>query len=155
MKIDHAWALLDIIRAGSLTVFSILLITVMGGALLPVVGDFITDMLLWFALASVLAVSYVRAAYAHRRRLAAQTDASVSFLVTLSDVAYEVLSLLGGGFFGVLCASLAWSEYRKNGVFGGHAPLMAGLAVVGLCACISTLVKLGRYLRRDMTVDMP
>jgi hypothetical protein len=149
MKRDDGWSLLGIFKAGSLTVFSILFITLMGGALLPIVGNFVADMLLWLTTSVALAAVYVRAAYVYRRRMAAHTGGTVDALATLSEVAYEVLALLGGGFFGVLCASLAWDEYHKAGEFAGHAPLMTGIAAIGLGACIASLVKLGRYMRTD------
>ena len=155
MRLERGWDLLGIFKAGSLTVFSILLITVMGGALLPVVGDFLTDMLLWFILSLALATAYVRAAYGYQRRLAAHKGETVHALAVLSVVAYEVLALLGGGFFGVLGASLAWDEYRKAGAFAGHAPLMTGIAIIGLGACAVSLVKFGRYLRTDMKIEDP
>jgi|GEM_PF-1910569 len=152
---DRGWDLLGIFKAGSLTVFSILFITTMGGALLPVAGDFLIDMLLWFILSAALAAAYVRAAYSYRRRLAAQTGKTIHVLAVLSEVGYELLALLGGGFFGVLGASLAWDEYRKAGAVAGYAPLMTGIAIIGLGACAVSLVKFGRYLRTDMTIEDP
>lgn len=153
MTWDRGWDLLWVFRAGSLTVLSILLITLMGGALLPLTGDFLTDMLLWFLLSVALATVYVRAAYGYRRRLATRTGRTVHALAVLSDVACEVLALLGGGFFGILGASLAWDEYRKAGEFAGNVRLMAGIAVIGLGAFAFALVKFGRYLRADMTLE--
>jgi hypothetical protein len=78
---------------------------------------------------------------------------TVDALATLSDVAYEVLALLGGGFFGILFALLAWDEYHKAGAFAGYAPLMSVLAAIGLGGCVVSLVKLGRYLRTDITAE--
>jgi len=134
MRWDRGRDLPGIFKAGSLTVFSILCITTMEGALLPVAGDFLIDMLLWFILSAALAAAYVRAAYSYRRRLAAQTGKTVHALAVLSEVAYELLALLGGGFFGVLGAFLAWDESRKAGAFAGYALLMAGIAIIGLGA---------------------
>lgn len=153
MRLDRGWDLLGIFRAGSLTVFLILFITTMGGALLPVAGNFVTDMLLWFVLSVSLAAAYVRAACAYRRRQAEHKGETVPALAVLSEVAYELLALLGGGFFGILGASLAWDEYRKAGAFAGYAPLMTGIAIIGLGACAVSLVKFGRYLRIDMTIE--
>lgn len=135
-------------RQGS-WVFSILLITLMGGALLPVVGHFVTGMFLWFALSLALAMGYVRTAYVYRHRLAAQTGETIDVLATLSDIAHNVLAPLGGGFFGVLCGSLGWDEYRKTVTIEPYMPLMAGIAVVGLGACVTSLVKFGRYMRTE------
>jgi hypothetical protein len=152
MKLDDSWSLLGIFKAGSLTVFSILFIALMGGAFQPVVGHFFADVLLWLGVSVALAAIYVRAAYVYRRRQAAQMGKTVHVLATLSDVAYEVLALLGGGFFGILFASLAWDEYHKAGAFAGYAPLMSVLSAIGLGGSVVSLVKLGRYLRTDITV---
>jgi peptide/nickel transport system permease protein len=48
-------------------------------------------------------------------------------LSTLSDISYEILGLLGGGFFGILFSYAAWSEYNKAGGFSENMLLMAGL----------------------------
>lgn len=150
MKLDDIWSLLGIFKAGSLTVFSILFIALMGGVFQPILGHFFADMLLWLGLSVALAAIYVRAAHLYRRRQAAQMGGTIKALATLSDVAYEVLGLLGGGFFGILFASLAWNEYHRVGAFAGHVPLMTALAAIGVGACIISLFKLARYLRTDI-----
>jgi hypothetical protein len=61
----------------------------------------------------------------------------------------KVLVLLGGGFFGILFASLAWDEYRTAG-FAGNVALMSVLGAIGLGACVVSLAKLGCYLRTDI-----
>lgn len=156
MKVNHGWDLLKIFKSCFLTLLSILLTTLMGGVLLPFVNHFLTDMILWLSLSVALAVGYMRAAYAYRRRLAKRTGEVVNnALSILSDVSYEVLALLGGGFFGVLFSWLAWKEYRNASGFAGYAPLMTCLAVIGLGACMTSLVKFLHYLRTDMTIELP
>ncbi|MEN6320337.1 MAG: hypothetical protein ABFD82_16495 [Syntrophaceae bacterium] len=153
MSRDTGWNLLGIFRAGSMTVFSILLIALMGGVFLPVVGDFLTDILLWFVMSLALVTTYVRAAYTYRRRLAEHTGMTVDALATLSEVTYEIFSLLGGGFFGILFSSLAWKEYRNSGSLSGDTLLMAGMAAIFLGACAVSFVKFLRYLRTDTKID--
>jgi hypothetical protein len=153
MNKDSGWNLLGIFRAGSMTAFSILFIALMGGVFLPVVGDFLIDILLWFAMSLALVTFYVRAAYAYRRRLAERTGMTVDALATLSEVTYEVLFLLGGGFFGILFASVAWDGYRKGGSLSGETLLMAGVAAILLCACAVSFVKFLRYMRTDTNIE--
>ncbi|MHC1724517.1 MAG: hypothetical protein AB9866_00580 [Syntrophobacteraceae bacterium] len=152
MNLGKAWSLLSILRAGFCTLFSILFIALFGGVFLPIVGHFVTDTLLWFAVSSALAGSFVRSAHVYRSRLAARKGETIDVLSTLSDVSYEVLGLLGGGFFGFLCPSLAWNEYRKVCEFTGNMLVVTGMAVVGLGACGVPLVKFMRYRRANTSI---
>ena len=122
----------------------------MEGALLPLVGDFLADMTLWLPMSLLLATAYVRTACAYRRHHAEQTGESVDLLTTLSQITHEVLALLGGGFFGVLCAYLGWDEYHKTRAFAGNVPLMTSLTVVGLGSFVVSLIRFGRHLRTDV-----
>jgi len=100
-----------------------------------------------------LAAAYVRAAHIYRNRLAARKGETIDVLSTVSSVSYEVLGLLGGGFFGILFAYLANTEYHKAGGFSGNTLLMAGLGVIGLDAFGVSLVKFLRYQRANKTIS--
>ena len=155
MKVDKAWNVLGILEAVSCTLFTILFIALFGGAFVPISGSFVSDMILWFAITVGLAAVYIRAAHLYRRRLAERKGETIEMLSTLHDVSYEILGFLGGGFFGILLASVAWSEYEKAGGFSEGVALMAGLATIGVGACCTSLVKFWRCQHANTEMELP
>jgi len=154
MKAEKAWKVLGFLKAVSYTLFSILFIALFGGAFLPISGAFVSDIILWFAISVGLAAVYIRAAHHYRRRLAERKGETIGMLSTLYDVSYEILGLLGGGFFGILFASVAWSEYQKAEGFSEGMLLVAGLGTIGVGACCTCLVKFWRYQRANSEIEL-
>jgi hypothetical protein len=152
--IDKAWNILYIFKTVFLTAFSVLFIALFGGVFLPVSGNFVADLLLWFVLSAGSAYAYVRTAHAYRRGLAMRQGKTLDLLSTLSDIVHEVLGLLGGGFFGILFGYAALNEFRKVGRLSGDVLLMAGLTVVSSCAFGFSLMKFLRY-QRAATIIVP
>lgn len=148
MDTTPAWNLLRVIRAAMLTFFTIVFAGLFGGAMLPLTHNFVVDALVWLALTGGVAVWHVRAAYRYTRREAAEFGHHLGVLQTLAEVAYEVMGLVAGGFFGALFAALTVQEYRKT-AFGGDTPLMLGLCVLSLGGFAFCVRRALRYVRAE------
>jgi hypothetical protein len=127
--IDDLRTGLDMVKGFGFTAVSILIATPFGAAMLPLSGNFAVDAAIYFLGLVGLSVFYVRAARRHDTNLA--------------DIGMELLALIGGGFFAVLCGSLV----LKAGVRSEHGPVLLGVTVFFAAACTFNLYKLSRYLR--------
>lgn len=147
MNLNDGRNLYHILKSGILIVFSIIFITLMGGAMVPMVNNFIVDMLIWLTLCVFVMVVYVRAELRHLRREAIEGVRAPGILIALDEISYDLLGLMGGGFFGVLFTSLVKGEYDKAGSFSANVLLLATLGVLGLGFCLASFLKLMRLLR--------
>jgi hypothetical protein len=133
---------LSAFKAGYLTLFSILVMSLMGPVFFSPTTVYFLDALIYLSVLIVLAVGYFRVAHAYYARTEQLTR-----LESLQEIAYELMGLFGGGFFSVLCGWIAIKDWREQGALVGNNRYVAGATVIFLGAIIYSLTRFVHYLR--------
>lgn len=136
-----------IVKSGLLTIFSIVLVSIMGAVFLPLMDNYLENLLIWFVASAFFAATYTKIAYSYHRHIAERNHVVFDRLSTFGDIGFEVLALIGGGFFGVLFGFMAWNQYHKTGLLNQGTCLLAGCAVIFLFLFCLTVWKSIRYVR--------
>jgi len=133
---------LSAFKAGYLTLFSILIMSMMGPVFFSPTSVYFVDALLYLLILVGLAVGYFRVAHAYYAR-----TEQLTWLESLREITYELMGLFGGGFFSVLCGWIAIKDWREQGALVGNNRYVAVAAVIFLGAIIYSIQRFVHYLR--------